>query len=99
MTGGLVCFHCNTPQSEASRSTSSVGFRDTCPKCHSDLHVCRNCSFFDEGAHHECRESSAEWVKDKERANRCEYFRSRSSREGEGSKSDALSALDALFKK
>jgi hypothetical protein len=63
--------------------------------------VCRNCSFYDEGAHHECRESSAEWVKDKERANICEYFRPAGDRAATMSdqKSKSLAALDDLFKK
>jgi hypothetical protein len=59
-----------------------------------------NCDLYDAGAHHECRESSAEWVRDKERANRCEYFKPRFTPVNKGSsKSATLSALDELFKK
>lgn len=48
--------------------------RDTCPRCDADLHTCRNCRHYDAGAHHECRENQAEWVRDKDRNNRCDYF-------------------------
>jgi hypothetical protein len=55
---------------------------------------------FDESAHHGCRESSAEWVRDKERANRCEHFTPRVGKAATTKSSgDTLAALDALFKK
>jgi hypothetical protein len=56
-------------------SGSRVGWRDTCPQCHSDLHACRNCQFYDPGKHNQCAETQAEWVRDKEAANYCDYFR------------------------
>jgi hypothetical protein len=96
----LPCFHCKKAV-EIAIGTNRIGFRETCPHCHSDLHVCRNCSFYDEGAHHECRESSAEWVKEKERSNICEYFRPAvgQAHSGLDSKKQSLAALDELFKK
>ena len=48
---------------------------DECPFCHADLHVCKACDFYESGAHNDCRESSAEYVNDKERGNFCDYFR------------------------
>jgi hypothetical protein len=48
--------------------------RDTCPKCDSDLHCCRNCRFYDPGKHNQCAETQAEWVGDKEASNYCDYF-------------------------
>jgi len=97
----MFCFHCKRDISIASLGASGkVGFRDNCPACSSDLHACLNCDFYDEGAFHECRESSAEWVKRKDAANVCEYFRPRaSSKPSPGSKEQNLSALDELFKK
>ena len=50
---------------------------DECPLCHADLHVCKACDFYESGAHNDCRESSAEFVSDKERGNFCDYFRPR----------------------
>ena len=73
---------------------------DECPSCHADLHVCRACEFYESGAHNDCRETSAEYVSDKERGNFCDYFRA-SNKITNGyntSKVDkAKAAFDALF--
>ena len=74
---------------------------DECPLCHADLHVCRTCDFYESGAHNDCRESSAEFVGDKERGNFCDYFRpsKKITKDGGASKVDeAKAAFDALFK-
>lgn len=81
---------------------------DECPFCHADLHVCKSCDFYESGAHNDCRESSSEFVNDKERGNFCDYYRtSRSLKVSDGtlgdaaggkSKSDAArDAFNALF--
>lgn len=77
-----------------------VGRREECPQCHSDLHACLNCVHYDQGAYNECKEPSSDYVKEKDRANFCDYF-SPSDRKGSGGKSkeDLLSAAEALFKK
>ena len=77
-----------------------VDFRAECPSCGADAHVCLNCAHYDPGAHNMCKEPQAEWVSDRERANRCEYFRPSAAR-GAPSKraSDARANLDSLFKK
>jgi len=97
----MTCFHCKKMLDLGDSSASArVGFRDSCPHCHSDLHVCLNCRFFDEGSHHECRESSAEWVKKKDTANVCEYFRATTGTEpATGKTTDKVAALEELFKK
>jgi hypothetical protein len=64
--------------------------------------VCKNCLHYDPQYHNECRETQAEWVNDKERANFCDYF-SPSSKLQAGSPSrtssdQVKSALDKLFK-
>ena len=56
-------------------SGSRVGGRDTCTRCGSGLHACRNCQFYDPAKHNQCAEPRAEWVRDKEAANYCDYFR------------------------
>lgn len=82
------------------RSGERVGFRDACEKCGADLHVCRNCAHHDPTAHNECREPGAEFVSDRERANRCEWFRAgEGGGPGAGERSRALSDLEGLFKK
>ena len=79
-----------------------VGFRDECEGCGADLHVCLNCDFHDPGAHNQCRESQADPVAEKDRANRCEWFRATRPAGARGvdpKPDDARAKLDALFKK
>ena len=54
-------------------------FRETeCPSCSKSLKVCLNCTFYERGAQWDCRETIAEPVHEKDRANFCDYFRLRS---------------------
>jgi len=95
----MPCFSCNAVIEFATGER--VGFRDTCEKCDADLHVCLNCSHYDRTAYNQCREPNAEWVSERERANRCDYFvfgnQSRDSANAERVR--ARSKLDDLFKK
>jgi len=95
----MPCFSCNAAIELAAGER--IGFRDTCVKCGSDLHTCRNCAHYDPGAYNQCREPNAEWVSDRERANRCDYFAygDRSHDSAGGEQARARSALDNLFKK
>jgi hypothetical protein len=94
------CFACNAAIGLSAGERD--GFRDDCDACHADLHVCRNCAHHDPSAHNECRESQAEMVRDRERANRCDWFRAGAG-EGGGAvareQQDARAGLDSLFKK
>lgn len=72
-----------------------------CASCGADLHTCTHCAHFDTGAPFECRREIPARVSPKDRANRCELFSPRVSREfaREQPKSgDPRSAFDALFK-
>ncbi len=78
---------------------------DECPFCHADLHVCKACDFYESGSHNDCRESSAEFVSDKERSNFCDYFRARvmlglnpGISSGKSKADAAKDAFNALFK-
>ena len=51
-----------------------VGSREACPQCDADLHCCRNCRFYDPTKNNQCSETQAEWVRDKEAGNYCDYF-------------------------
>ena len=67
-----------------------------------DLHSCVNCKFYSPGSHYDCHETIDELVKDKERANFCDYFSVAQIDAGAGnqgpSKSDqARAAFAALF--
>ena len=75
-----------------------------CPKCDADLHCCRNCTFYDLNAYNNCRESQAERVVDKEKANFCDYFRigdgaNKGLASNNQGKSNIKSSLEDLFKK
>ena len=73
---------------------------DECHQCHADLHVCKLCEFYDASVSNSCREPIANEVKNKERANFCDYFKIKPSAfvPGDLAKRDAArAALDALF--
>jgi len=79
-----------------------VGRQETCPHCGWDLHVCYNCQHYDPQAYNECRESQADRVLEKAKANFCDYFAASpiSMRKGVAAKhQDVKSKLEALFKK
>jgi hypothetical protein len=81
-----------------------VGLRDTCAQCDTDLHACRNCKFYDPGKHNQCAEPQAEWVRDKESANHCDYFfphselNARSQPFSVSQSDEAKKRFDSLFK-
>lgn len=59
-------------------------FRSTvCERCGSDLRVCKNCGFYLPGAHWDCRETIPEAVREKDRANFCEFFRPETEKDAE----------------
>ncbi len=92
----VQCFHCQ----EVLKFESKVGFREECSKCRSDLHVCKNCEFYDKRAYNECREPSAEVVREKDRANYCEFFIARASLNSAiDEKAKLKAAAESLFKK
>lgn len=92
----LICFSCKSKQD----ITLGVRRRDECSNCGADLHVCLNCRFYDKSAYNECREPSAEVVRDKDRSNFCDFFEpGRDGNDADEKKQDLLSAAEALFKK
>ena len=95
----MRCWKCGT-EIQLVASTRVLK-NDSCPSCDRDLHVCRNCRFHDPSAHNQCIETQAEWVRDKEKANYCDYFEAaKTSATARGSKSsgDAKSKFDKLFR-
>jgi len=73
-----------------------------CLKCGADLHSCRQCTFFDPGAHFECRKPITARIANKQARNTCELFEPRTIVERETSSSgpvDARQAFANLFKK
>ncbi|MBI5489409.1 MAG: hypothetical protein HY905_18900 [Deltaproteobacteria bacterium] len=72
---------------------------DVCPHCAADMHVCKNCEYWDPGEHNQCREKIAEYVADRERTNYCSYFTFKSGERTKLDKAAVRQKLDALFKK
>lgn len=93
----MNCFHCGREIAVKER----VGFRDACPGCDRPLHACLNCAFHDPAYNNQCRETQAERVVDKRRANFCEYFRPRAPGAAKpmSPAGDVRAKLDTLFKK
>jgi len=71
MTDEFVCWSCGTGLAEEPLPLSR---RAECRHCRAELHVCRLCSFFDPQVAESCREERAEFVREKDRANFCDYF-------------------------
>lgn len=90
------CFHCK----KELPVSSPISRRESCPFCESHLHCCKNCDFYDEKSYNECRESSAERILDKEKANFCDYFSfsKKTTKQADENKKSALDQLNSLFK-
>jgi len=73
---------------------------EECPHCGASLHCCKMCIFFDTSAYNDCRESMAERVVEKDKANFCDYFQCGVGDSSEKNRKENLvSAADSLFKK
>ena len=93
----LVCWKCGASLEALSLPFTRV---DECRQCHAQLHVCKLCEFYNTSVAKHCRETIAEEVKDKERANFCDYFKPRPdaySAAGLDAASKAKADLDVLF--
>jgi hypothetical protein len=93
----LVCWKCG-----ASLAALTLPLRrlEECPACHAELHVCRMCVDYDTAVAKSCREPIAEEVKEKDRANFCDYFKPRPDAYRPRDQSAELksrTALDAMF--
>jgi hypothetical protein len=93
----LVCWRCGAALASL---TLPLRRQEECPVCGIHLHVCRLCVNFDRARPKQCREDDAEEVRDKERANFCDYFAPRPAAfdaSGVAADARARSGLDALF--
>lgn len=73
--------------------------RAECSACGSDLHVCLCCENYSEGSNKSCKEPISEEVREKDRANFCDYFGPVVKAGSATRKEDLLAAAEALFKK
>ena len=91
----MNCAYCHAEIAE-----TRIHIRDECPACGRDLHICRNCEFYDLNAYRQCRESISEPVRDKDKANYCDFFRG--AKAGSATEDDveskSFNKLNDLFK-
>jgi len=93
----LVCWKCGASLAELTLPLLRL---EECRQCHAELHVCKLCEWYSVSVAKQCRETVAEEVKDKERANFCDYFKPREDAYAAKSLDAAAKAqaeLDALF--
>jgi len=76
-------------------------YRNTeCSSCGKDAKVCLNCRFYSPGSHWDCSESIREAVREKERANFCDFFELASNfteESGKNKEDEAKNAFNSLF--
>ena len=65
----MKCFFCGVQTDEEKVYRNTL-----CASCGKELRICHNCSFYSPGAHWDCRETINEAVRDKEKANFCDWF-------------------------
>ena len=68
----IQCYRCGA---SLAALTLPIARLDECPDCSVHVHCCRMCVYFDPQVAEQCREDDAEEVKEKMRANFCDYFR------------------------
>jgi len=98
----MVCHNCG----REIKVIAKVARADECPHCDADMHCCKNCRFFDPGKNNQCSEPQADLVRDKLKANLCEFFEPNTrvpltTRGGAQSvqRNDVRKEFDNLFKK
>jgi len=95
-----MCWYCG----EIISDPDPIGRSLRCSQCGKDLRSCKNCRFFLPGQRGDCKESSAEPVSDKERANFCDWFsldpkyRGKTAGQKNEKATEAKTAFDNLFK-
>lgn len=96
MSHELRCWKCGDPLADLSLPLRRL---ECCRACGAELYACRMCEFYDTGVARHCRETVAEEVKDKTRANFCDYLRPspRAYRPEGDAAARARAQLEALF--
>ena len=97
MQNSLICWKCGASLAHLSLPLTR---QDECRACHAALHACKLCKFYDIAVAKHCRETIAEEVRDKDRANYCDYFAPREAAYSNSAEQQAAAAkaqLDALF--
>lgn len=76
-----------------------ISFREACPHCGMEVHVCRNCRLYAPQASKHCLEPQVELVRDAEVMNFCAYFELGGAAEDNGEAQAAKKRLEELFRK
>lgn len=92
----IQCYSCSKDLdlSPAQKITRS----EECPYCYASLHCCKMCKFYDPTAYNECKETNADRILEKEKANFCDYFILKGGSGSGDDKDDLMAAANALFK-
>jgi len=93
----ITCYRCQ--KSIPVLGTFKIQRTEDCPYCSTSLHCCKMCKFYDPKVYNECRETNAERITDKEKANFCEYFNLSDGKNALEVKENLINAAEALFKK
>lgn len=96
MQNPACCWKCGASLAQLSLPLLRL---DACKQCGAELHVCKQCQFYDISVAKHCRETIAEEVRDKTRANFCDYFVLNDQAFKADAPSTSRTALDALFGK
>lgn len=94
MNDELLCWKCAASLADLPMP---LGRRAECLACHAELHVCRMCRHYDTAKAKQCRELAADVVRDKTRANFCDWFQAGNHAAAKSDGMDARSKLEALF--
>ncbi len=96
MSAELVCWKCGA---SLQAIPLPIGRRAECLACGAELHVCRLCRHYDPRKAKQCRELAADEVKNKTRANFCEWFQPKAAAFAASmdSSGPARDTLDSLF--
>ena len=88
------CYNCGTEfENKVYRNTE-------CSICGKDAKVCLNCRFYSPGSHWDCSENIREAVREKDRANFCDFFELGSNfkgSKGNDKKDTAKKTFESLF--
>lgn len=93
----LVCWKCGA---DLNGLPLPLSRRDVCASCGTDLHVCKMCELYDTSRSKACYEPVVEEVRDKEKANFCDYFKVKTAAydtSGQTRAQQAKTELDSLF--
>lgn len=96
MTQSINCYHCGKLIPLLS---GTIHRSDDCPYCRVSMRCCKMCKFYDVHSYNECRETVAERIVEKEKANFCDFFSPGNPENPNDAKESAQKAFEALFKK